>query len=261
MSVFNTISNDGNAFVSNIVYKTPGVTTGRGQNIFNCKYNSPPPPGKVCDVNIKDFKKCTQENNYSYHKSSPCIFIKLNRIYGWVPDYFNNTNSLPMNMPRQLKQKINETDPQEVQFWLLILQLNRMIILHLNWNIVSTRLVFRFKISWTPFGYHAKAKIRPMLRIWARLNIIHGKDSRATIFHTKTLKDISVLWLPFISRSQHVSQSSHFEFTLTFLPESNGTFIFSGGIIINVECKAWAYNIKHDRKERQGSVHFELMID
>lgn len=36
---------------------------------------------------------------------------------------------------------------------------------------------------------------------------------------------------------------------------------FSGGIIINVECKAWAYNIKHDRKERTGSVHFELMID
>lgn len=35
----------------------------------------------------------------------------------------------------------------------------------------------------------------------------------------------------------------------------------AGGIIINVECKAWAYNIKHDRKERTGSVHFELMID
>lgn len=37
--------------------------------------------------------------------------------------------------------------------------------------------------------------------------------------------------------------------------------LISGGIIINVECKAWAYNIKHDRKERTGSVHFELMID
>lgn len=112
--VWNFISNDFVFVLIIIVYKTPGVTTGRGQNIFNCKYNSPPPPGKVCDVNIKDFKKCTQENNYSYHKSSPCVFIKLNRIYGWVPQYFNNTNYLPNKMPRQLKQKINETDPQEV---------------------------------------------------------------------------------------------------------------------------------------------------
>lgn len=96
------------------IYKTPGVTSGRGQNIFNCKYNQPPPPGKVCDVNIKDFKKCTQENNYSYHKSSPCVFIKLNRIYGWVPQFYNRTNELPAKMPRQLKQKINETDPMEV---------------------------------------------------------------------------------------------------------------------------------------------------
>lgn len=34
-----------------------------------------------------------------------------------------------------------------------------------------------------------------------------------------------------------------------------------GGIIINVECKAWARNIHHDRKERIGSVHYELLID
>lgn len=34
-----------------------------------------------------------------------------------------------------------------------------------------------------------------------------------------------------------------------------------GGIIINVECKAWARNIIHDRKDRIGSVHYELLID
>lgn len=99
-----------------LVYKTPGVTTGRGQNIFNCKYNSPPPSGKVCDVNVKDFKKCTQENNYSYHKSSPCVFIKMNRIYGWMPTFYNRTEDLPERMPKQLKHRIvNETDPTEVR--------------------------------------------------------------------------------------------------------------------------------------------------
>jgi sodium/potassium-transporting ATPase subunit beta len=33
------------------------------------------------------------------------------------------------------------------------------------------------------------------------------------------------------------------------------------GVLINIECKAWAHNIIHDRFERRGSVHFELMVD
>lgn len=38
-------------------------------------------------------------------------------------------------------------------------------------------------------------------------------------------------------------------------------FFFSAGVLINIECKAWAKNIYHDRHERRGSVHFELMVD
>lgn len=128
-----------------IVYKTPGIQTGRGQNIFNCKYNSPPPPGKVCDVNIKDFKKCTQENNYSYHKSSPCVFIKMNRIYGWVPEYYNRTDNLPDKMPKQLKQRIvNETDATEVRdkrFDLWLCSFERY------WNFVIFLSLNLFKIN------------------------------------------------------------------------------------------------------------------
>ncbi|XP_035228403.1 sodium/potassium-transporting ATPase subunit beta-like [Stegodyphus dumicola] len=33
------------------------------------------------------------------------------------------------------------------------------------------------------------------------------------------------------------------------------------GVLINIECKAWAANIEHDRTDRLGSVHFELLID
>lgn len=118
-----------------LVYKTPGVTTGRGQNIFNCKYNQPPPPGKVCDVDIREFKKCTHENNYSYHKSSPCVFIKLNRIYGWVPDFYNRTDDLPRKMPKQLKQRIiNETDPVEVNKTANWISKNKVSII---WNFIQ----------------------------------------------------------------------------------------------------------------------------
>ena len=33
------------------------------------------------------------------------------------------------------------------------------------------------------------------------------------------------------------------------------------GFIINVECRAWARNIKQSRVDRLGVVHFELLVD
>ncbi|GFS55472.1 hypothetical protein NPIL_559702 [Nephila pilipes] len=33
------------------------------------------------------------------------------------------------------------------------------------------------------------------------------------------------------------------------------------GVLINIECKAWAANIRHDRTDRLGSVHLEMLID
>ncbi|XP_044750912.1 sodium/potassium-transporting ATPase subunit beta-2-like [Coccinella septempunctata] len=33
------------------------------------------------------------------------------------------------------------------------------------------------------------------------------------------------------------------------------------GVVINIECKAWAKNIKHNREDGSGLVHFELLID
>jgi len=33
------------------------------------------------------------------------------------------------------------------------------------------------------------------------------------------------------------------------------------GVLMNIECTAWARNIKHNRLKRQGLVHFELIMD
>jgi hypothetical protein len=64
------------------VYRKPGLTPGRGQNIYNCDYDRPPNENQVCDVDVKDWFPCTQENHFNYHKSAPCIFIKLNKVTG-----------------------------------------------------------------------------------------------------------------------------------------------------------------------------------
>ncbi|CAB3231533.1 unnamed protein product [Arctia plantaginis] len=88
------------------VYKMKGQTAGTGQNIFNCNFNNYPPPGKVCDVDIRGLDPCTEENHFSFHKSSPCIFIKLNKIYGWYPDVYDNVQDLPYDMPDDLQYYI-----------------------------------------------------------------------------------------------------------------------------------------------------------
>lgn len=62
-----------------------------------------------------------------------------------------------------------------------------------------------------------------------------------------------------------VIPSTHFPFTNQpgYLPP----FVMvqfespSRGALINIECRAWAKNIKYDRQDRTGCVHFELMLE
>jgi len=52
---------------------------------------------------------------YGYAEGKPCIFLKLNKIYGLVHDYFNNTDHLPDDFPANLKTVIeNQSDKNQV---------------------------------------------------------------------------------------------------------------------------------------------------
>ncbi|CAH0726364.1 unnamed protein product, partial [Brenthis ino] len=58
-------------------------------------------------------KECTSEDNFGY-PMTPCFFIKLNKIYGWKPDYYTD---LPSDMPLELTEHIvshPEVDRQQV---------------------------------------------------------------------------------------------------------------------------------------------------
>ncbi|XP_023942956.1 sodium/potassium-transporting ATPase subunit beta-2 [Bicyclus anynana] len=188
------------------VYKQKGQTAGAGQNIFNCNFKSPPPPGKVCDVDIRSWEPCIEENHFSFHKSSPCIFLKLNRIYGWRPEFYNDVNHLPSDMPHDLQAHIrNMTD----------------------YNPDYVNMVWVSCQGETPADKENIGLIR---------------------------------YLP------------HPGFPGYFYPYNNAEGYLSPlvavhlvrpktGILINIECRAWAQNIKYSRKDRIGVVHFELMIE
>lgn len=188
------------------VYKKPGLLPGGGQNKQTCDYGQLPAPGKVCDVDIKNWTPCTHDNNYNYHKSAPCIFLKLNKIFGWRPAFYNDTNDLPELMPQDLKAHIasqKEREPKAIN------------------------------------------------TVWVSCEGENPAD-------TENIGPIQ-----YIPRRGFPGYFFPFENTEGYLSPIVAVFFERPitGVLINIECKAWAHNIFHDRMERRGSVHFELMID
>nr|CAI5856613.1 unnamed protein product [Callosobruchus analis] len=51
--------------------------------------------------------------------NAPCIFLKLNKIYGWTPEYYDDPNNLPKDMPKKLKEHIrNITSIERRTVWI-----------------------------------------------------------------------------------------------------------------------------------------------
>ncbi|XP_043274647.1 sodium/potassium-transporting ATPase subunit beta-2-like [Venturia canescens] len=78
---------------------------GRNQQVCSYEHQNVE-PGNVCAVEVHQFGPCSPKTKYGFHNSSPCVFIKLNRIFGWIPDYYNNPNQLPEEMPQDLIARI-----------------------------------------------------------------------------------------------------------------------------------------------------------
>lgn len=93
-------------FISTAAYRRRGEEVVGSQNRQHCDYDSRPSEGKVCEIDISSYNPCTTDNEYNYKKSAPCIFLKLNKIFNWKPDFYNDTNKLPKSMPEDLKTHI-----------------------------------------------------------------------------------------------------------------------------------------------------------
>lgn len=79
----------------------------------HCDFKQVRQPNDVCVVNLDQFGPCSQANGYGYPKGKPCIFLKLNKIYGWTPEIYDAPAS---SMPLDLQQVINNTAVEEVSW-------------------------------------------------------------------------------------------------------------------------------------------------
>ncbi|KAG5868167.1 hypothetical protein JTB14_020311 [Gonioctena quinquepunctata] len=51
-----------------------------GRNFVPCNFDKLPGPNKVCIAPISDLGPCNPDESYGYNSTSPCVFLKLNRI-------------------------------------------------------------------------------------------------------------------------------------------------------------------------------------
>lgn len=178
----------------------------RNRRLQNCSYEQPPARGQLCAVDVAKWAPCTKENKYNYPKSAPCIFLKLNKIYGWIPEYYNKSADLPEKMPAELQQHIEQVEAT---------------------NPIALNTI------WVSCEGENPADVENIGPIAFYPN-----------------RGFPGYYYPFESDDDYMSPVLAVQLTK---PQR--------GVLINVECKAWARNIRHDRADRLGSVHFELLID
>uniref|UniRef100_A0A4D5R9Z6 Sodium/potassium-transporting ATPase subunit beta-2 n=1 Tax=Scolopendra viridis TaxID=118503 RepID=A0A4D5R9Z6_SCOVI len=170
-----------------------GETSGAKSCFFVLEYNN--------------WGACNIENQFGFRDGTPCMLIKMNRIYGWKPVLYGVNETIPdaskeLERVRRLHSNDASRNHTSEMVWVTCEGENPADKENIG------------EIEYYPFaGFPAK---------YFPYKNVHGYLSPFVFAHFKSLQK---------------------------------------NVLINVECKAWAKNIKHARMERRGSVHFELMVD
>ncbi|KAJ2944451.1 hypothetical protein O0L34_g3791 [Tuta absoluta] len=94
-------------------YKNRSLLITEGENQRDCGTEKPP-RAEVCAFNTSLLGPCSSEHNYGYPNRTPCFIIKLNRLYDWNPDFYDDPGDMPPDMPPDIQDYIvNETNTPE----------------------------------------------------------------------------------------------------------------------------------------------------
>ncbi|XP_013411848.1 sodium/potassium-transporting ATPase subunit beta-1 [Lingula anatina] len=65
-----------------------------GRNYIQCGYGVRPRE-KVCTFNLDLLGPCIWKEEYGYNDGEPCVILKLNKLYGWEPEPYDNNTRPP----------------------------------------------------------------------------------------------------------------------------------------------------------------------
>jgi len=182
-----------------------------------------------CTVPVNQLKKCTSENHFGYLEGKPCVLVKLNRIYGWKPEPFGikdgqyDKDTLRTDLDKMVKEEG------------MSVSLKELIKREVEQNLSSATDVLK--------------------TVWISCqgeNVADKESLPEESISYEPLQGIPGYYFPYLNQKNY---RSPFVMVKLDIP------VKSRHVLINVECRAWAKNIKYDKVNRLGSVHFEVMID
>lgn len=145
-------------------------------NQASCDFSSVPQANRVCAVDVANFGPCTIDNGFGYNMSSPCIFLKLNKVHIIV-----KMNSIRINKIFQFvtnKSPRSTTGYQSVMTIFTIYQ--RICQLISNITLAPYR-----ENSVSKYGFRVPARTRLIWRQSDRLHFIRSADFPATSIRTQ----------------------------------------------------------------------------
>ncbi|CAL8099438.1 unnamed protein product [Orchesella dallaii] len=188
---------------------------------------------RVCKVPTEGLGDCTVDNSFGYPDGKPCVLIKLNKIYDWEPEPFgidDDTNKYDKKLLEdELEEKVQE-QPKGMP--------------------VSLKNYILNEVAKKPGN-----EIEVLRSVWLSC-------AGENVGDEENLPESSITYLPFrgipgyyFPYKNQPNYKSPFVMVQLNVPET------SHHTLINVECRAWAKNVKYDRIDRLGSVHFEILVD
>lgn len=182
-------------------YETPV----QGANYTDCEDGVNPGAHEVCKFNMSDLgSDCTEANQFGYANGTPCVLLKINRVYDWTPNTFD-CNITAENEPNAIAKEGKAKK-----------------------------------------GYECKDKY---IGITCEGEGDSDIDSLIELDYYPT-GGFSSAYYPY-------KNAEGYQSPLVFVRFKEIKY----GALIQVWCKLWAYNIKHHKNDKAGSVHFELLVD
>lgn len=195
--------------LTNLTKLYDAVTDEERKRMKSCDYDTKLKKDEFCEFKVSALgNRCTAENKFGYEAGQPCIVVKLNNIFKWLPETYHSIDDMPANMPKAAVEII-ERD-----------------FTNADGNITQQNVWITCEGE-NPNDFESIGEIK-----------YYPHPGMPTYYY------------PFTNVEGYRSPLVAVEFAS-----------IRKGVLVNVECKAWAKNIHHDRKERRGLVHLELMVD
>jgi len=199
-----------------------------------CDYTTRTEAPKTCYFQIPVMTNCTEANSYGFADGNPCVFLKMNKIFGWEPKPYTyeeiqsgvTEEKVDLNMPELLKNNVVELGQINGQ-----VDLARKKIVENNvWVSCYSPEKESSEVTWTYDGYSNDAK-----------------KGESAFDDRYPIMGFPSFYYPYTQQSGYLSPFVVVQF-----------FNLPKGVEVKMSCQLWAKGITIDRQRRLGMTNIEI---